>query len=143
MIEPPKTEFAIALRVEIGPAVSLGETALGRQRFIPILGGSVEGPAIAGEVIPGGADWQTTRADGVTLVEAIYAIRTTDGAVINVRNRGLVAPVKGGGRHVRTTPQFEAPRGPHDWLNRNTFVGTIDLAEGAPPAVMIRVFRVL
>ena len=129
--------------MSIGPPVAVGETPAGKTRFIPITGGTFEGPRITGEVIPGGADWQTVRPDGVTLVEAIYAIRARDGAVISVRNRGLVTPQDDGRRYVRTVPSFEAPAGPHDWLNRSVFVGTINLANPERTAVRIGVFRVI
>ena len=136
------TEFAFEALVSIDAATKIGDTALGKRRFIGITGGSFKGPRIEGEVIPGGADWQTVRADGVTVIEAIYALRTTDGAVIAVRNLGLVAPTQDGGRYVRTNPTFDAPQGPHDWLNKSIFVGTIGVADSGK-AVRIGVYRVV
>ena len=61
----------------------------GQRRHIPILGGTFEGPLLRGEILAGGADWQVTRSDGVLVLDAIYAMRTDDGAVIQVRNRGM------------------------------------------------------
>lgn len=136
------TEFAFEALVSIDAATKIGDTALGKRRFIGITGGSFKGPRIEGEVIPGGADWQTVRADGVTVIEAIYALKTTDGAVIAVRNLGLVAPTQDGGRYVRTNPTFDAPQGPHDWLNKSIFVGTIGVADSGK-AVRIGVYRVV
>lgn len=135
------TEFAFEALVGIGRPMDMGDTATGRRRVIPITGGTFEGPRIFGEVVSGGADWQTVRPDGCTVVEAIYALRAADGTLIAVRNLGLVAPVEGGPPYVRTTPSFDAPQGPHDWLNRNTFVGTIGRVEGGA-AVRIGVYRV-
>lgn len=114
-----------------------GETSAGRRRVIPITGGNFEGPEIRGEVLAGGADWQLTRPDGVTEVEAIYDIRTDDGAVIHVVNRGIVAPP-----YVRTAPRFDAPRGRYDWLNRAVFVGTLKVANAERTAVEIGVWKV-
>lgn len=94
-------EFAFEALVFIDPATKLGDTALGKRRFIGITGGTFKGPRIEGEVIAGGADWQTVRADGVTVIEAIYALRTSDGAVIAVRNLGLISPTADGGKAVR------------------------------------------
>ncbi|CAN5760833.1 DUF3237 domain-containing protein [soil metagenome] len=136
------TEFVFEALVYIDVATKIGDTALGKRRFIGITGGTFKGPRIEGEVIPGGADWQTVRADGVTVIEAIYALKTTDGAVIAVRNLGLVSPIEDGGRYVRTNPTFDAPQGPHDWLNKSIFVGTIGVAEGGK-AVRIGVYRVI
>ena len=44
--------------VTLGPAVNLGQTAKGNRRYIPITGGTIEGPGVRGEVLPGGWDWQ-------------------------------------------------------------------------------------
>lgn len=137
------TEFAFEALVDIGPAENQGDTALGRRRMIPITGGRFEGPRISGEVLPGGADWQTIRADGVTVIEAIYALKARDGAVIAVRNLGLVAPVEGDPPYVRSSPTFDAPQGPHDWLNRNVFVGAIAVENRERTQVRITVFRVI
>lgn len=142
-MDPLTTELAFEALVDIGAPVAMGETALGRRRMIPITGGTFKGPRIEGVVVAGGADWQTVRADGVTVVEAIYAIRASDGAVIAVRNLGLVAPVEGGSPYVRTTPTFDAPQGPHDWLNRNVFAGAIQVANPERTQVRITVFRVI
>jgi hypothetical protein len=38
--------------------MEFGHVAPGRRRVIPILGGTFEGPAVRGIVVPGGADWQ-------------------------------------------------------------------------------------
>jgi len=141
-MQPLATELAFEALVSIGTPLDMGQTVSGKRRVIPITGGTFEGPKISGEVVAGGADWQTLRADGCTVVDAIYALKTSDGAVIAVRNLGLVAPVEGAAPHVRTAPSFDAPTGPHDWLNRNIFVGTIGRVEGGG-AVRITVYRVI
>lgn len=141
MPEPGLTHV-LTLTVSIGRPVDHGETGAGKRRVIPITGGSFEGPDMRGEVLPGGADWQLTRPDGVTEVEAIYDIRTDDGAVIHVVNRGIVAPRDGALPYVRTAPRFDAPRGPYDWLNRALFTGTLKVANPERTAVEIGVWRV-
>lgn len=40
-------------------------------------------------MLPGGADWQLLRHDGVTELEARYILRTDDGALIYVSNHAL------------------------------------------------------
>jgi len=55
----------------------------------PILGGRLDGARLKGEILGGGADWQFTRADAVTVLEALYLLRTHDGVTIQVTNRGL------------------------------------------------------
>jgi len=149
----PTLEFAYEARADLLPAVELGETPHGRRRMIPITGGVFEGPAIRGRILPGGADWQIIRADGVTEVDALYALETDDGAVIQVRNCGLRhgppeimerlaagETIDPAAYYFRATPVFAASEGPHAWLNRSVFV-----CAGARFAstVTLRVFRVL
>ncbi len=81
--------FLAELRVEVAEPIDIGETAAGRRRLVPILSGRLEGPAIAGEVLPGGADVQILRADGVTELAARHAVRLADGGMLFVVNRGL------------------------------------------------------
>jgi hypothetical protein len=134
---PLQTEFVYEAVVEISAEVEVGPTPLGTRRYIPITGGTFDGPRLRGTVLPGGADWQTTRSDGATELDALYSMRCDDGTVIIVRNTGIAA-----GSYLRTTPRFEAPAGPHAWLNQSQFVGCV--AGGSRPGtVVIRVFRVL
>jgi hypothetical protein len=143
-VAPPTTELALELFVMISPAVVVGPSDHGTRQYIPITGGRFSGAdGLKGEVLAGGADWQLRRPDGVTEVLAIYSIKTDDGAVIEVDNRGIIVPATDARpRYVRTTPRFHAPQGPHEWLNQTSFVGTITPSpEGG--AVIIRVFKVL
>ena len=57
-----------------------GTTPYGERRVIDILGGRVEGPRLQGRILPG-ADWQIVRPDGVTDLEARYAIETDRGTL--------------------------------------------------------------
>lgn len=140
--EIPTAELALEINALLGPVVNLGPTANGQRRIIPITGGWFKGPRIEGEVIAGGADWQTTRADGCTVLEAIYTIRAKDGTTIPVRNVGLIAPRPDGKTYIRTVPSFDAPRGAHDWLNQSVFLGTLEVPEPGK-RVRIRAFRVV
>lgn len=148
-VEAPTIDLALELYVTIAPRVEVGESDLGARGFIPITGGRFSGDNIRGEVMPGGADWQLRRPDGVLEINALYSIRTDDGVVIIVDNRGIgvppagpvtagAAPARG---YVRTNPRFHAPQGKYDWLNKTVFVGTITPAPGGG-AVIIRAFRV-
>lgn len=137
-VPPLQTEFVYEALVTIEAPVEVGATPGGTRRYIPITGGTFEGAKIRGTILPGGADWQTSRPDGVTEVDALYSIRADDGTVIIVRNQGVIAP----GGYMRTTPRFEAPAGPHAWLNQAQFVGSVS-GGPRPGTVIIRVFRVL
>ena len=140
----PALEFVFQETVSLGKAVEVGKTARGTRRIIPITGGHFEGPNIKGEVMPGGWDWQLTRADGCTDVKADYFLKTDDGVVINVVNTGVICTGEGGAPlPVRTHPVFEAPRGKYEWLSQAAFVGTLGLAPpSAGPAVLIRFYQV-
>lgn len=132
---PPGLELAMKVSADIADVIPLGKAPLGDRRIIPITGGSFEGPKLKGVILPGGEDAQFDRADGVTVFEARYWLKTDDGAIIKVVNRALRS-----GTYLRTQPQFEAPSGPHDWLNRAIFIGT--LTPGRPKQVVLRYFRV-
>ncbi|HLI85112.1 MAG TPA: DUF3237 domain-containing protein [Bryobacteraceae bacterium] len=135
----PSLEFVYEANATLGEAVPIGETPDGTRRIVPILSGTVEGPGFAGQGIRGellpGADWQVTRRDGVTVVDATYALRTGEGVIVQVRNRGLrhgpaeVMSALAAGQDVdpaayyfRAVPEFLAPAGKYEWLNRSIFV---------------------
>lgn len=142
----PGLEFVYEAIVALEPTEEIGRTPIGTRRRVPIIGGTFAGPRIRGTVVAGGADWQLQRADNWTVIEADYMMRADDGTLIHVRNIGLTnSRVPGAAsRYLRTVPSFEAPIGPHDWLNQAIFIGTIGPPpEDAPkPAVRIRVYRV-
>ena len=141
--QPPRLEFAFEEIVTLGQGIPVGETPLGRRNIIPITGGTFSGPGIEGTIIAGGWDWQLTRSDGCTEIEADYMIRTNDGVVINVINVGALCPPEPGRTGPAVTqPRFEAPKGKYEWLNRSAFIGTLDAAPpGSGPAVRIRFYR--
>lgn len=150
----PELEFVYEATGNLGAPVPIGETPDGTRRIIPIYeGGSVEGPLIKGKLLGNAADWQLTRHDGVTVADATYALETDDGAIIQIRNRGLrhgppevIARLAAGEEvdpaeyYFRTIPEFIAPTGRYDWLNRSVFV-----CAGARYAASIKlwVWRVL
>lgn len=153
MVEAPKLEFVFEARVTIAPTVDMGETPHGRQRMIPITGGTVEGPNFKAEVLAGGADWQILRPDGVSELTAQYVLRTEDGAQIAVINRAMRhAPPEINARLLANekvdpklvyfvgSPSFASASPKHDWLNKSIFVCT---GERWPDGVKINFFRVL
>jgi len=132
----PELEFVYDATGELGEPREIGPVVDGTRRIIPIIGGgSVMGPRISGRLMGNSADWQLTRPDGVTVADAIYAIETEDGALVQIRNkgRGHGAPevmerlrngedVDPAEYYFRTVPEFLAPQGPYDWLNRSIFI---------------------
>ncbi len=144
----PELEFVFEATGRLGAPVSVGPTPDGTRRIVPILSGPIKGPLLQGELEGHGADWQLVRPDGVTVADALYAIRTHDGTVIQVRNKGLrhgpaeVIQRLAAGEEVdpssyyfRTVPEFIAPLGPYEWLNQSIF-----LCSGARSADGIRLW---
>lgn len=81
----------LSLEVQVGAPVDIGGTPSGHRRFIPLLGGtfrSVDG-ATTGEVVAGGADWQTVLPEGTIELSAHYLLKTQAGGLIEVSSIGL------------------------------------------------------
>ncbi len=85
---PLESAYLGSLEVEVGPVVSLGPGPYGERRFVDILGGRVRGEDLNGTVVPGGADWQVVRADGVVDIEAHYSLLLDDGARLEIVSSG-------------------------------------------------------
>ena len=61
----PGLTFLATIDVAVGQPIEVGETAEGHRRIIPIIGGTVQGPALNGKVLPAGADFQVLAANVV------------------------------------------------------------------------------
>jgi len=123
--------------ISLAAAQELGATPQGRRRIIGITGGRFAGERLSGRVVPGGADWQVVRADGVADLDARYTLETSDGALIYVRNRGyrhgpaeVLKKLSAGEEvdpslyYMRTTPLFETGDARYAWLNRIVCIAT-------------------
>ena len=132
-----RLEPLLTADITLAAAQELGETPQGRRRIINITGGAFRGERLSGKVLPGGADWQVIRGDGVADLDARYTLETADGALIYVRNHGYrhgpadVLKDLSSGKEVdpslyymRTTPLFETGDQRYAWLNRLICVGT-------------------
>lgn len=141
------TEF----RVLVGTPVPLGNDGFGEARVVPILGGTVDGPGLTGTILPGGADEQRIRADGLTRIHARYVIKAADGALIRVDSQGLrhaspdtMAALMRGEMvdpalvYFRTVIRFETAAEAHDDLNRALF---LSIGERHPDVVILRLTR--
>jgi hypothetical protein len=149
-----ETEFLFEAEGQLAEPLELGVMPNGLRRVVQILGGTFQGPRMRGTMVPdGAADWQYLRSDSVMVVEAHYALRTDDGALIYVVNRGLRhAPdevtkrmlrgedVPEDAYYFRCVPQFEAPAGRYDWLNKRIFVGT---GLRYPSGIRLRIYQLL
>ena len=148
----PHFEFVGEVSASVAAPVVVGACAAGERRVVPVLGGSVSGPLLSGEILPGGADYQVIRADGVAEIEARYVVRLEGGGLVYVVNCGLRhappddmarllrgEPVPAERVYFRTAPRFETAAPGFEWLNRSLFVG---FGERDPASVRVRIFRV-
>jgi hypothetical protein len=137
--------------VNVGPAIVVGDGPHGLRRIIAIEGGSFAGPRLSGKVLPGGADWQVIRPDGVAEIEARYTLETDDGALIYVRNPGIrtgppevMDRLARGERcepseyYFRTRPVFETGAAQYQWLHR---LVTVCAGERLPDRVILSFYE--
>jgi len=127
----------MTLAVDVGDVVTVGAAPLGERRVISILGGTFEGPNARGEVLPGGADWQIVRADGVLDLDARYVLKDQAGGLVRVVSQGyrhgppeaLAALARGedvdpARYFFRTVMRFETGAPHLQWLNTTIAVAT-------------------
>jgi hypothetical protein len=132
-----QTKNLFRIEITLAQPQELGAAPLGRRRIIGITGGRFAGERLSGRVLPGGADWQVIRADGVADLDARYTLETDDGALIYVRNHGyrhgpadVLDKISKGESvdpslyYMRTTPLFETGDPRYAWLNRIICVAT-------------------
>ena len=147
----PKLEFVFAGHVTVDKPLDIGDVAKGGRRIIPIAGGEFSGPQIRATVLPGGADWQVLRHDGVAELEARYTLRSDDGALIYVRNHGLrhgppeIMAALAAGRSVepasyyfRGATFFETSAARYAWMTKTIIVCS---GEREPAAVKLKFYR--
>lgn len=131
----PTLVYAFSVRATLAPPVEQGDIDGKRKRFIAIIGGTVYGPRLQGDVLAGGGDWQAILPEGLTEVYARYSVRAKDGTIIAITNAGVrtatpaVIDRLAKGEDVdpslyyfRTNPVFDVRKGPHEWLRRTMFV---------------------
>lgn len=82
-------EKLMTFTVEVGEPVVVGEVSGQIRRYVPLLGGKVEGQ-YNGTIVPGGMDWQGVMPDGRLEISARYVLQLEQGNV-EVRSDGLRA----------------------------------------------------
>ena len=150
---PPGFEFAFEERVGLAPPLVIGPVAAGIRRIVPIGEGTFEGPTLRGRIVPGGADWQILRSDGVDELHARYTLETDRGALIYVLVNGLrtgppevIEKLRAGEivdpsqYYFRGAATIETSAPELLWMTRSIFV--ID-GQRYPSEVVIRFWRVL
>ena len=152
----PTLEHVADLTVHVSAPLEAGAVtglnSRGRRRIIPITGGTLSGPKLAGRVMAGGADFQIVVSETSADLDARYMLELDSGEHIFVQNHALrrgsaediarlvrgelVAPER---IYFRCVPTFEVSSPALAWLTESVFIGT-----GArfPDRVEMSFFRV-
>jgi Protein of unknown function (DUF3237) len=135
---PPalQTRYVFSLAIKVGAPIVAGDIGWGTRRVIPVLGGEVRGPDMRGTILPCGADFQIIRPNGFTELEAKYAFRMDDGAIVYIENIGIrFGPKQALDRiargeavdpsliYFRSAPKFETGSEKYRWLMEHLFIG--------------------
>lgn len=143
-LQAPASVLAWQAWVQVSPRQDLGMSPAGERFIIPIVGGQfagqIDGHVLRGRVLPGGADRQLLRPDGIKELDALYEMQHEDGTVLTIHNRVTIDAPMDGPRYAFSHVKVTAPEGPHAWLNRRVFVGTLNSLIPEQPAVLIRVW---
>jgi len=115
-----KTQNFCRIEIKLGTADMLGLLPSGARRVSRIVGGASTG-GLTGEVLAGGADWQTLTPPDKALIDARFLIKTAHG-IVSVHNIGMRRPDGEGGVYFRGGVYFEVAAGPADWINHTMFV---------------------
>jgi Protein of unknown function (DUF3237) len=140
----------ISIDLERGQIIS---TPLGTRLTFVVKGGRFEGPRFRGEMLPGGGDWVSVGADGISRMDVRATLRTDDGVLIHYDSQGVLRyPADGRERlargerlpfdetYVRPTPRFETSDERYAWLSG---IVTVGYGEYGPGRIDHRLFLIL
>lgn len=146
-------EHLLDLSIDLEPPQRI-PTASGLRITYIIKSGTAEGPALRGEVLPGGGDWLLFGSDGVGRLDVRATLRAESGALVHLTVDG-VADLRGDalgrflegehipwrGMYVRSVARFETADEDLAWLSSIVAVGVNEL--GPADHVDYRFLRVL
>jgi len=132
----PRLEHIYDMHVDLEPPQMVGQTPAGTRQIFILKGGTVDGPKLKGELLPGGGDWALLRPDGAVQLDVRATIRTEDGALIYGYYSGLIIASMAiygrifGGEDVPlseyyfyTNPMFQTAAPQYEWLNKVVAIG--------------------
>jgi Protein of unknown function (DUF3237) len=102
----------------------------GTRGVVHVTGGEFNGARMSGTIAAGGADWFTARADGSLRLDVRLVLACSDGTVVLLVFQGIAVPAGDKDYDIRIAPLFDAPEGPHAWLNSIQGVGRGSLIDG-------------
>lgn len=140
----------LSIHLELGQVIP---TSLGTRLTYVVKGGRFDGPRFRGEMLPGGGDWVSVGADGISRMDVRATLRTDDGVLIHYESHGILKfPADGRQRlaqgerlsfdesYVRPTPRFETSDERYKWL---CGIVTVGYGEYGLGRIDHRLFRIL
>jgi hypothetical protein len=136
---PLATEHLFTMDLRVGAPQNAGRGPDGHElRIVPVIGGTVAGPRLNGEVLPGAsADWLRVEADGTAHIDVRLTLRADTGGIVHVRYAGIrtgapavLARLNAGEKvppedyYFRIALRFETGDPALAWMNRVVAVGT-------------------
>ncbi len=141
-IQVPQARLVWTAIVNIAPRESLGSTATGERFIVPILGGRFysgsDTDGLNGVILPGGADRQLLRQDGVKELDALYEMKIDNGPIITISNRVIIDESTDGARYALSVINATVESGRYDWISNRVLIGTLESLKPERLAVVIR-----
>ena len=149
-------EFTVNAR--LANSLPIGKGPIGHRLYVEVLGGTLEGERVSGEIVSGG-EWALFGPDGFARVDVRLQVKTHDDAFLYIQYGGLLemnkavqeAGASGKGtafedQYFYTNPRFETGAEQHAWLNTTFFIGQGRMhestgAEGEANGVEYRIWR--
>ncbi len=140
----------LSIELEIGQVIL---TPLGTRLTFVVKGGRFEGPLLQGVMLPGGGDWVSLGADGISRMDVRATLLTDDNVLIHYESNGVLKfPADGRQRlakgerlsfdesYVRPTPRFETSDARYAWL---CGIVTVGYGEYGAGRIDHRLFQIL
>ena len=81
---PLTTEYLFTMDLDVGAPQSVSAGL----RIVPVTGGTITGPALQGELLPGAAaDWLRLEPDGTAHMDVRFTIKAASGSLVYVSYR--------------------------------------------------------
>ena len=87
---PLQSEYLFRMTLGVGTPQMIGATRNGELRIVPVTGGTVVGPKLTGEIMPGSAaDWLRVDPDGSAQIDVRLTIRAASGSMVYLAYNGI------------------------------------------------------
>jgi hypothetical protein len=136
LLRSVRTRPLFVMRLHVPQVIDIGPSPGAHRRVGVVDGGVFAGERLSGEVLDGGNDWQSVRADGATELDVRLTLKTSDGALIAMHYTGLrhgpaevLARIAKGEvvdpstYYFRIGGGFETAAPNYDWLNPILAIG--------------------